>query len=81
MVLQFINKNNLTLPTLAPRLVSQGDFDEADLVISMGCDLSQFKYSSEKVIEWRSVPDTSVDLESSAGEISERVSQLLSGLA
>ena len=79
-VVTYLGENNLALPALAPRQVSQSDLDEADLVISMGCDLSEYELPTEKMQEWSALTDTDVDLETAVSEISSKVEKLLTDL-
>jgi arsenate reductase len=79
-VVTYLGEKNLALPALMPRLVSQADLDEADLVISMGCDLSNFEMPAEKMQEWAAMTDSDVDLDTAVSEISSKVEKLLAEL-
>jgi hypothetical protein len=65
---------------VAPRKVTSKDFESADVVISIGCDLSGLEEPRGKLVLWDEVPPLSEDFARSDEAIRKRVAELIEEL-
>jgi protein-tyrosine-phosphatase len=65
---------------LTPRKVTSRDFESADLVISIGCDLSGLEERRGKLVRWDEVPPLSEDFARADEAIRKRVTELIEEL-
>jgi protein-tyrosine-phosphatase len=72
-----LQKNGYTVPVTKPRAVTQKDLNDADVVISMGCDLSRLPVAPRAVQKWDDVPGPSEDLKGADAAIRRRVIALV----
>jgi arsenate reductase (thioredoxin) len=79
-VVDLLASNGLDVSSWKPRLVTQSDLELADRVISLGCDLRAFEFSSSKFESWADVPSPSENLKVCHDAIQARVKQLIAGL-
>jgi protein-tyrosine-phosphatase len=63
-----------------PRKVTSRDFDSADVVISLGCDLSGLPQPRGKLVRWDEVPPLSEDFARADEAIRRRVTDLIEEL-
>ena len=63
-----------------PRKVSRADLREADLVVSIGCELDDLPETPEHVQQWDNIPMPSQDLNGSWEQIKVRVDELIGQL-
>lgn len=64
-----------------PNLLSAGDLAEADLILSLGCDLHGLLPPGKRVIRWDDLPPVSQDPVRAAALIRSRVEGLAAELA
>ena len=67
-------------PKAKPRKVSSKDFESADVVISIGCDLSGLQEPRGKLVRWDEVPPPSEDFARADDAIRKRVADLIEEL-
>ena len=79
-VADHLRKNGYALPTAKPRAVTPQDVATADVVISMGCDLSKLPVPPGKLQKWDDVPAPSEDLKRADDVIRRRVMALVEDL-
>jgi hypothetical protein len=63
-----------------PRKVTAKDFESADVVISIGCDLSGLEEPRGKLVRWDEVPPLSEDFARADEAIRKRVTELIEEL-
>jgi arsenate reductase len=78
-VVAHLQKNGYTLPIAKPRAATARDMQSADIVISIGCDLSTLSPPAGKVRDW-TVPDFSADFGRAEQSIREQVTRLVDEL-
>ena len=78
-VVAHLQKNGYAIPIDKPRAATAGNMKAADIVISMGCDLSKLAPPNGKVREW-AVPDFSANFDRAEQAIREQVTQLIDEL-
>jgi len=76
-----LERNGYTIPVTRPRAVTKEDLAQADVVISLGCDLSQLPTTPRTVRKWDEVPGPSEDLKGADEQIRRRVMALVEELA
>lgn len=79
-VAQHLATHGYAIPIDEPRRVTASDVADADVVISIGCDLADVPGPHEKVIAWDDVPALSDDFHRADEKIRERVLQLIDEL-
>lgn len=67
-------------PKSKPREVTPKDFESADVVISIGCDLSGLPEPRGKLVRWDEVPPLSEDFARADEAIRKRVIDLIAEL-
>ena len=80
-VTEHLERNGYTVPVTRPRAVTKEDLDQADVVISLGCDLSRLPVAPRSVQKWDDVPAPSEDLKGADEKIRRRVMALVEELA
>jgi arsenate reductase (thioredoxin) len=79
-VASHLREKGYTVPVGKPRAATRGDVDVADVVISMGCDLSGLPVPADKLRRWDDVPGPSEDFKAADEAIRRRVVQLVDEL-
>ena len=75
-----LKRQGYAVPASNPRKVTQKDFESADVVISIGCDLSGLQEPRGKLMRWDEVPPPSEDFARSDEAIRKRVTELVEEL-
>jgi arsenate reductase len=78
-VVAHLEKHGYTIPIEKPRAVTAADMSGADIVISIGCDLSRLPAPKGEVRNW-SVPDFSGDFNVAEQAIRQQVTRLVEEL-
>jgi arsenate reductase (thioredoxin) len=78
-VVAHLQKNGYAIPIDKPRAATAADMAGADVVISMGCDLSKLPVPKGTLQKW-DVPDFSADFNVAEQTIRERVARLVDDL-
>jgi len=79
-VADHLRKNGYAVPVTKPRAVTKADLKEADVVISMGCDLDRLPAAPRNLQKWDDVPGPSEDLKGADEVIRQRVIALVEEL-
>src|SRR5215510_6271863 len=72
-----LTRNGYQLPITTPQKVAAADFQTADVVISLGCDLSGLPTPSGRLMKWDDVPAPSEDFAKADEAIRKRVVALI----
>ena len=75
-VVAHLQKNNYAIPIEKPRAATVADMATADVVISMGCDLSKLPVPKGQLRSW-SVPDFSANFDAAEQAIRDQVAKLV----
>jgi arsenate reductase len=75
-----LKRQGYPAPKANPRKVTSKDFESADVVISIGCDLSGLKDPRGKLLRWDEVPPLSEDFARADDAIRKRVAELIEDL-
>ena len=75
-----LEQQGYTVPVTKPRAVTKQDLQEADVVISMGCDLTGLPGRPRRLEKWDDVPAPSEDLQGADETIRRRVLALVEEL-
>ena len=75
-----MKRQGLPAPKSSPRKVTRKDFESADVVISIGCDLSGLGTPQGKLVRWDEVPPLSEDFARADEAIRKRVTELIEEL-
>jgi arsenate reductase len=78
-VVAHLEKNGYAIPIDKPRAATAADMRDADVVISIGCDLSKLPAPKGVVKNWR-VPDFSADFTAAELAIRDEVNKLVEEL-
>lgn len=76
-----LSRQGYTVPPGAPRKVTQDDVTAADVIVSIGCDLSGLQVPKGKLMNWDEVPSPGQDLGAADQAIRKRVIALIEELA
>jgi arsenate reductase len=79
-VTEHLKRNGYTVPVTKPRAVTKDDLDRADVVISLGCDLTGLPVAPRALQKWDEVPGPSEDLKGADEAIRRRVIALVEEL-
>ncbi len=79
-VKEHLERNGYSVPVTKPRVVTKEDLNQADVVISMGCDLSRLPTTPGTLRRWDEVPGPSEDLKGADEAIRKRVMALVEEL-
>ena len=80
MVTEHLQRNGYTVPVTKPRAVTKEDLNAADVVISIGCDLTHLPVAPRTLQRWDEVPGPSEDLRGADEAIRRRVIALVEEL-
>lgn len=75
-----LERNGYTVPVTKPRAVTKQDLDTADVVISLGCDVSHLPGVARGLQQWDDVPAPSENLEAADEVTRRRVTALVEEL-
>ena len=75
-----LKRQGYPAPASNPRKVNSKDFASADVVISIGCDLSGLEEFRGKLVRWDEVPPPSEGFERADEAIRKRVTELIEEL-
>jgi protein-tyrosine-phosphatase len=75
-VVAHLQKNNYAIPIEKPRAATAADMSGADVVISMGCDLSKLPAPKGQLKSWN-VPDFSANFDAAEQAIRDQVTKLV----
>ena len=78
-VVAHLQKSGYTIPIDKPRAATAADMSSADIIISMGCDLSKLPAPRGVVKNW-TVPDFSADFAIAEQSIRDQVTRLVEEL-
>lgn len=78
-VVAHLQKNGYTPPVEKPRAATAADMNGADIIISIGCDLSKLPAPKGTVKNWK-VPDFSADFSAAEQAIRAEVNKLVEEL-
>jgi protein-tyrosine-phosphatase len=76
-----LRKHGYPVPAAKPRRATTQDFAEADVVISIGCDVKDLPAGNAALRDWSDVPDLSAGFSAADDKIREKVLQLVDELA
>ena len=76
-----LTRQGLAAPTSVPRKVSAEDLAQADLVVSLGCDLSGLPKPKGTLKTWDDIPSPSADFAAADEAIRSKVRALVDELA
>jgi len=79
-VTEHLQRNGYTVPVTKPRAVTKEDITGADVVISIGCDLTHLPPAPRALQKWDEVPGPSEDLKGADEAIRRRVIALVEEL-
>jgi arsenate reductase (thioredoxin) len=79
-VASHLSKNGYPVPATEPKRVTAEDMAAADIVISIGCDLSGLPQPRGTVVKWDDVPALSDGFSTADARIRERVNHLIEEL-
>jgi arsenate reductase (thioredoxin) len=79
-VVNRLRQNGYQVPVKKPRKVTANDIETADVIISMGCDVSALNVPTDKLRRWDDVPGPSEDLNAADNAIRRRVMALVEEL-
>lgn len=79
-VARHLSMNGYEVPTAKPRLATSTDIDNADIVVSLGCDLKNLPVPPGKLKEWNDVPGPGEDFAAADEAIRKRVAELVEEL-
>ena len=80
-VAKHLKANGYEVPIVQPRRATADDMAQADVVISIGCDLKDLPAPRGAIQTWDDVPPPSEDFAAADAKIKERVMQLIDELA
>ena len=78
-VVAHLQKNGYAIPIAKPRAATAADMAGADIIISMGCDLSKLPAPKGTLKNW-TVPDFSADFSAAEQSIRDQVTRLVDEL-
>lgn len=79
-VAEHLQRNGYTVPVTKPRAVTKEDLSGADVVVSLGCDLTGLPVAPRALQKWDEVPGPSEDLKGADEAIRRRVIALVEEL-
>ena len=79
-VARHLAMNGYEVPTAKPRMATRTDIEDADVVVSLGCDLTNLPVPPGKLKEWNDVPAPSEDFTAADEAIKKRVAELVEEL-
>jgi arsenate reductase len=79
-VTEHLQQNGYTVPVTKPRAVTKEDLNGADVVVSIGCDVTRLPVTPRTLQKWDEVPGPSEDLKGADEAIRRRVVSLVEEL-
>jgi len=79
-VTEHLQKNGYEIPVTKPRAVTANDVKAADVVISLGCDVSRLPATPRTLEKWDEVPPPGEDFKAADDAIRRRVMALVEEL-
>jgi protein-tyrosine-phosphatase len=79
-VAEHLKRNGYEVPATKPRAVTARDLDEADVVISLGCDVNRLPATPRKLQKWDEVPGPGENFNAADEAIRRRVIALVEEL-
>jgi protein-tyrosine-phosphatase len=79
-IAEHLMKNGYAVPIVTPRAVTPGDLATADVVISLGCDLTGLPAPRGTLQQWNDVPGPSENLAGADEAIRQHVAELVEEL-
>src|SRR5262245_31322136 len=79
-VAEHLQKNGYEIPVTKPRAVTASDLNLADVVISLGCDVSRLPTTPRVLQKWDEVPGPGEDFKAADDAIRRRVMALVEEL-
>lgn len=79
-VKEHLERIGYSVPVTKPRRVTKEDLNQADVVVSLGCDLSRLPSAPRRLQQWDEVPGPSEDLKGADEAIRNRVIALVEEL-
>jgi protein-tyrosine-phosphatase len=79
-IAEHLTKNGYAVPIVKPRAVTPGDLATADVVISLGCDLTGLPAPRGTLQQWNDVPGPSENLAGADEAIRQHVAELVEEL-
>jgi arsenate reductase (thioredoxin) len=80
-VKEHLERNGYSVPVTKPRAVTKEELNAADVVISLGCDVSRLPAAPRTLRKWDEVPGPSEDFKGADEAIRNRVMALVEELA
>lgn len=79
-VITRLEAEGLDVPRQGPRRVTQQDLEQADWIISLGCDIEDLVPSEKKIEQWSDVPPPSQDMAGACQSIQSHVTRFMGNL-
>ena len=79
-VASHLSRNGYPVPVAEPKRVTADDMADADIVISIGCDLSGLPQPRGRLVKWDDVPALSDGFSTADARIRQRVHELIEEL-
>ena len=79
-VKEHLERNGYSVPVTKPRAVTKEELNQADVVISLGCDVSRLPVTPRTLRKWDEVPGPSEDFNGADEAIRNRVMALVEEL-
>ena len=79
-VKEHLQRNGYSVPVTKPRAVTKEELNQADVVISLGCDVSRLPVTPRVLRQWDEVPGPGEDFKGADEAIRDRVMALVEEL-
>jgi len=79
-VVEHLHKNGYEIPIAKPRAATAKDVNDADVVISLGCDITHLPATPRSLRNWNEVPAPSDNFQAADDAIRRRVVELVEEL-
>ena len=76
-----LEAEGLDVPRQGPRPVTQQDLEQANWIISLGCDIEELAPSGKKVEHWTDVPSPSQDIVGACQSIQNHIAKFMENLS
>ena len=80
-VAEFLQTKGYYKQAHTPVKVSSTDTNKADIVVSMGCEISEFPKNNKELLQWDEVPSPSQGLEDAWNQTKLRIDELITRLS
>lgn len=78
---ELLNERGIDVSAYKPRHVTEQDFERADYIISMGCDVAELSpLAAAKITDWSDIPPVSQQPKEAFQAISRNVEKLIATL-